>query len=182
MAVRACRVHTTPVGNCFACQALTLPRGGTPGARLTRAVHRGPLVRLVPSEHEEQAAFFAWAEIEKARIPELEELFAVPNFSGRLGNVPPVAAIRQAELLNAEGRKKGVEDVLLLIPRGRYHGWLGETKRVDATDSDVRAEQRWWHVRHRARGYRVDVCKGCEALRAAVLAYLALPECSEASR
>lgn len=188
MAVRAgnsCRVHTTPVGNCLACQGLNLPRGGSAGgaaggaagARPTRAATRTPVVRLVPSEHDEQAAFIDWtrAELAAGRHPELDELFAVPNFSGRMGQL----TARQSALLNAEGRRKGVEDLMLLVPRGHYHGLLLETKRIDATPSDVRPAQRWWHEVHRRRGFRVEVCKGAEALKAATLAYLALPDVPE---
>ena len=122
----------------------------------------------VPSEHDEQVRLFQWAELASKRYPELAEMFAVPNFSGRLGK----ATARHSARLNAEGRKAGVEDIMLLVPRGGYHGLLIEMKRVNATPSDTRPEQRAWHEAHRARGYCVWVCKGFEDARRAVLEYL----------
>ena|SRR5690242_12310535 len=133
-------------------------------------------VRIVPSEHEEQVALFAWAHLISARHPELAELFAVPNFSGRLGKAPPIAAIRQAQALKIEGRKPGVEDVMLLVARGGYHGLLIEMKRINAVPSDVKPEQRAWHKAHIKRGYRVEVCKGAEEAKAVLLDYLAQPK------
>lgn len=134
-------------------------------------------VRRAPSRHEhvEQAEFIAWCDRWAIRHPELARFAAVPNFSGRLGKVPPIAAIRQAQRLNAEGRRKGYPDLVLDVARGGYHGLRLETKRTDATDSDVSPEQRDWHAWLTAQGYRVVVCKGLAELQAAALAYLALP-------
>lgn len=128
-----------------------------------------------PLEHVEQSSLFAWAKKHEKEHPELSELFAVPNFSGRLGRVPPIAAIRQAQKLNREGRKKGIEDVMLLIARGGYHGLLVEMKRRDATDSDVSPEQRRWHKKHTCRGYKVVVARGWEEASKAILDYIAQP-------
>lgn len=181
-----CRAHvTTPVLNCLSCQGLTLPKSHK--ARNPLAVQRSAIeraavqkiatTRAVPLEHEEQAEVFAWTARPDvlAELPELAELFAVPNFSGRLGNTPPVAAIRQAEKLNREGRKKGVEDVMLLAARGGYHGWLGEMKRVNGTASDVSPEQVAWHMVHVKRGYCVVVCYGAEHMKNELRTYLSLP-------
>lgn len=126
-------------------------------------------------EHVEQAEFIAWANAMAGRVPELGRFVAVPNFSGRLGKVPPIAAIRQAQRLNAEGRRKGYPDLILDVKRGGYAGLRLETKRTDATPSDVSAEQRDWHRWLRSQGYHVVVCKGFPELQAAALAYLALP-------
>lgn len=158
----ACPVHTTPVENCLACKGLTTPKRSRRGP---------PKLRLVPTEHEEQTAFFVWAEQTAKVHPELKELFAVPNFSGRLGKL----TIRHSMFLNAEGRKKGIEDVFLLVARGGYHGLLLEMKRTDATASDVSPEQVMWHKVHALRGFKVVVCKGAEAMKEAVLEYLKQP-------
>lgn len=123
---------------------------------------------VLPTEHEEQVRLFQWAELASKRYPELAEMFAVPNFSGRLGK----ATARHSAHLNAEGRKPGVEDVMLLVPRGKYHGLLIEMKRQHYTPSDVRPEQRAWHEAHRARGFCVWVCAGFEDARRVVLNYL----------
>ena len=163
-----CDVHKdAPALNCLVCAGLTLPRR----KRRTRTA------TTAPTEHEEQAAFFAWTRDPSvlAEYPEVEECFAVPNFSGRFGNSPPVYAIRQAQMLNEEGRKAGVEDVMLLVARGGYHGLLLETKRVNAAPSAVAPEQRKWHAIHFKRGYKVVVCRGREELKATVIEYLSQP-------
>lgn len=129
----------------------------------------------VPTEHAEQVALMTWARIMAVtgRHPELAYLTAVPNFSGRLGNAPPIAAIRQAQRLKKEGRRKGYPDLLLDVARGGYHGWRGEMKREKG--GTVSMEQKAWHIWLQAQGYRVDVCKGSEAMQAALVAYLTLP-------
>lgn len=124
----------------------------------------------VPTEHDEQVALFQWAELASKRYPELAEMFAVPNFSGRLGK----ATARHSAHLNAEGRKAGVEDVMLLVPRGQFHGLLIEMKRQRYTPSDVKPEQRAWHDAHRSRGYCVWVCAGFEDARRVIVDYLSM--------
>ncbi|HEX5437124.1 MAG TPA: hypothetical protein VFW98_08190 [Gemmatimonadaceae bacterium] len=128
---------------------------------------------LVPTEHQEQVALFAWAGVMAARYPELDEMFAVPNAGGYKGGYGSnrLLAIRAKR----EGVKPGIEDVMLLVARGGWHGLLMELKRVDATPSDVKQAQRTWHKRHALRGFRVEVCKGAEAAEAVLLDYLALP-------
>jgi hypothetical protein len=128
---------------------------------------------LVATEHQEQSLLFQWSELAKGRTPELGLLFAIPNFSGRLGNMPPVAAIKQAQALNAEGRKKGVPDVMLPVPRGSYHGLFVEMKRVRG--STTSAEQRAWLDALRAQGYHAIRCLGWEQARQEIMTYLTTP-------
>lgn len=130
---------------------------------------------FVPSEHTEQVLLFEWAALRAHQVPVLKELFAVPNFSGRLGRVPPVAAIKQAQALNAEGRKPGIEDVILLVPHDEFHGLLIELKCLNAVPSDVTPEQVAWHMTHRSRGYAVGVCRGWEAAATLITDYLEVP-------
>ena len=73
------------------------------------------------AEHIEQSLLFQWAEHASGRYPELKLLFAIPNFSGRLGKVPPLAARIQAGKLKREGRKRGVPDICLPVARGGFH-------------------------------------------------------------
>jgi len=121
-------------------------------------------VARVPLEHHEQRALFSWARVTKKALPELGEMFAVPNGAR--------TAMSVAKRLKAEGLKKGVEDVMLLVARGGYHGLLIEMKRVNGVDSDVSDEQREWHDIHRARGFLVVVCNGAEEAKAVLLSYL----------
>lgn len=125
------------------------------------------------SEHDEQRDLFAWMEVAQAQHSELRLAFAIPNFSGRLGNAPPIAAIRQAQKLKAEGRKVGVPDLMLPVACGVYHGLFIEMKRADGTPSAVGPEQAEWHQALILQGYRVYVCYGFEQARDAVLGYLA---------
>jgi hypothetical protein len=93
-------------------------------------------------------------------------MFAIPNFAGRLGRL---TAIHGAKL-KREGRKRGVPDVMLPIPRGRYHGLFVEMKRVRG--GTVTAEQRAWLEALGAQGYRAVRCRGWEEAREEIMAYL----------
>jgi hypothetical protein len=125
---------------------------------------------LVASEHAEQSLLFQWACVAEGQHPELALLFAIPNFSGRLGNAPPLAAIRHAQKLNREGRKRGVPDICLPVGRGSHHALYLEMKK--SKGGTVSSEQKAWHAALSAAGNRVVVCKGWEAGRDALLAYL----------
>ena len=120
----------------------------------------------VPSEHDEQVRLFQWAELAAGRYPELREMFAVPNGGHRHKAT--------AGKLRAEGVKAGVEDVMLLVPRGKYHGLLIEMKRADSHPSDTKLAQVAWHRVHEARGYCVWVCRGFEEARRVVMDYLSM--------
>jgi hypothetical protein len=120
------------------------------------------------SEHAEQVEVFRWAADMGATHPELLELFAVPNGARTATTV--------AKRLKAEGLKKGVEDVLLLVARGGWHGLCLELKRADGVPSDVKPAQREWHAIHTRRGYRVVVCFGAEEAKRVLLEYLTLPK------
>lgn len=137
-------------------------------------------LNLSPLEHIEQALLFQWAEIAKARHPDLEWLYAIPNFSGRLGKIPPKAALIQAAKLNREGRKKGYPDVGLDVARKQYHGLRIELKRQQGGTS--KPDQKRWHERLRAQDYCVVVCLGWEAARDVIVNYLSLDPSPPLSR
>lgn len=121
---------------------------------------------LLPSEHAEQTLLFEWAHYATARAPELGLLFAIPNFSGRLGK----ATARHGGSLNREGRKKGVPDVFLPVARGPYHGLFLEMKRLDG--GRLSPEQRSWIDALRSMDYRVEVCAGWEQAKRVLCEYL----------
>lgn len=123
------------------------------------------------SEHDEQSLLFQWAEHASGRIPELKLLFAIPNFSGRLGKVPPVAAIRQAQKLNREGRKKGVPDICLPVARGGFHACYIELK---APGGKATREQIAWQIALNEAGNFASVAIGWEAARRTLESYLSL--------
>lgn len=134
-----------------------------PGVR-----RRGIAPAAVPTEHQEQAALFKWAELSVGKYPDLEWLYAIPNFPGHVGGF--TARINAGRRAKAEGRKKGYPDIGLDLARGDYVGLRIEMKRVKGGSLDL--EQKRWHERLRANGIRVEVCKGWEAARDVLVDYL----------
>lgn len=120
----------------------------------------------IPTESQEQVSLFAWADVAKSTTPELEWLFHVPNGGAR----HPVAAAR----LKLEGVKAGVPDLLLLVPRGGFHGLAVELKRRKGGYAS--AEQKKWLQALTAAGYKAVVCKGWEDARDTIMEYLRLEQ------
>lgn len=143
--------------------------GGTPGP--TPRTPRVPSL-AVRSEHLEQAGFVGRVTAMVGRYPHWELLYAIPNFSGRLGNTPTVALIKQARRHNAEGRKKGVRDLCLPVTHGPYHGLYLELKR--RVGGKIEAVQRRFVARLRGQGYAVAVCRGEDAAWCVLRRYEAL--------
>lgn len=113
------------------------------------------------SEHDEQAALFAWAEANEAAHPELAMLFAIPNGGAR----HPATAGR----LKAEGVKAGVPDMFLAVRRGRFGGLFVELKRKPNKPT---VQQQAWIERLRYYGYAAVVCYGAAEAQQAIMAYL----------
>lgn len=124
-----------------------------------------PRARTGQPEHDEQVILFAWAALAERQYPELRWLFAVPNWIG-------TRTEKHGAYLKAEGRKAGVPDVWLPIPRPPYHGCVIEMKAGRNQPSDA---QREWLVALEAAGWCVHVCYGWEAARNVLLDYLAGP-------
>ena len=119
------------------------------------------LVRV--SEHDEQAALFAWAALQARKWPELELLFAIPNGSHR--------HISVARKLKAEGVKPGIPDLFLPVPRPvDFH--LGLWLEMKVKPNKPTADQLWWHDRLRRVGYRVVVCYSADEARLVITTYL----------
>lgn len=133
---------------------------------------RAPITH--PSEHLEQARFVLWTQLEAGKHPTFSLVFSIPNHSGHAG--AQIARWNAGNRLKAEGRKRGVPDLLYPVARGRYHGLFIEMKRVRGGSVD--ADQRAWHQALREQGYAVVVCKGAEAAKAALLAYETAGECT----
>jgi hypothetical protein len=119
-------------------------------------------VKVIPTEHQEQAALFEWAAFQECVWPELRLLHAIPNGGKR----DKVTAAR----LKAEGVKPGVPDVCLPVPRGDKHGLYIEMKRRKG--GTVSADQLKWIENLMRQGYECHVCRGCEEARMTILAYL----------
>jgi hypothetical protein len=115
------------------------------------------------TEHDEQAALFAWADAMQAQHPELSMLFAIPNGGQRH---PAVAA-----QLKAEGVRAGVPDTFLAVQRGKFGGLFVELKRANRKNHATPAQQEWI-ARLRHYGYAAIVAYGCDEARQAIMAYL----------
>lgn len=125
-----------------------------------------PIVRR--SEHDEQVAVIEWAEWEARQWPELRNLFAVPNAGQRHPAV--------GRKMRKEGLKRGVPDLFLDVPRGRYHGLRIEMK---VRPNTLTPEQQDWMTRLTDQGYYVAVCYGAEPAIRTIKAYLQLGEVVE---
>jgi hypothetical protein len=118
-----------------------------------------------PTEHQEQALFFQRLGLSRWKnLP----IFAVPNFAGHHGSA--VSRIVSGKRANAEGRRKGVPDIVVAVVCHGYPGLYIEMKRLRGGSVDP--EQKGWHRKLAAQGYAVAVCKGHEAAWTALTQYL----------
>lgn len=88
-------------------------------------------------------------------------LFAVPN-GGARNRVT-------AAILKGEGVVAGVADLLLLVPRGGYHGLAIEMKTKTGHQSD---SQKAWQRAVESQGYRYSLCRSLVEFRRLVDEYL----------
>lgn len=100
------------------------------------------------TEHAMQCALMEWVLEQCADLPDLAMLFAVPNGGHR--------DARTGARLKAEGVRKGIVDLLLLVPRGGYHGAALELKLPSNRPS---RDQQCWLDAWEALGYRVACCR-----------------------
>lgn len=108
-----------------------------------------------------QAECYRWCWNEKPETRRL--LFHVEN--ERTGSNVVDGARRRAMGLVA-----GVSDLILMMPRGRWHGLCIEMKTPDGHQSD---EQRTWQALVERQGYRYVVCRSLESFKITVEDYLA---------
>lgn len=134
------------------------------------------LKEWLPSEEQEQIAIFEWAKLMEGKEPRLALLHASMN--GILTNAAFGAKLKRL------GRKKGVPDMFLPVPRNwhmgekpaswcdwpAYYGLWIELKRVEG--GVVSPEQKWWHQQLTEMGYRVEVCKGAKQAIERITEYL----------
>ena len=70
---------------------------------------------------------------------------------------------KQAVNMKRMGYKKGICDVLIFEPRGKYHGLCIEMKKsMEQGKGIVSQEQLQWLHELGERGYKAVVCYGCE--------------------
>lgn len=118
--------------------------------------------RLLPTEAEEQATLFSWAEMQSEKYPELALMYHISNGGSRKKS--------EAARFKAEGVKGGVPDIVLPVARGGYHGLYIELKRLKG--GRVEKNQQEWHDRLREQGYAVYVCRGWKQASECLVEYL----------
>jgi len=120
------------------------------------------VVRVVPTESDEQAAVIEWAGIMTYRFPCLALLYAIPNGAR--------VSWSQAKKLKREGMQAGVPDLCLPVARNGYHGLYVEMKRQKRARSNM--SQARWQDMLRAQGHAVRVCKGAQDAITTIFAYI----------
>lgn len=117
-----------------------------------------------PSESQEQKALFQWAALAEQKYPELRLMHHVPN--GGLRDA------RTAVNLKREGVKRGVPDISLPVPRGKYHGLYIEMK---VGKNKLTKEQQQWFKSLEEEGYATHVCYSWLEAREVIEKYLSEP-------
>lgn len=117
-----------------------------------------------PTESEEQQALFRWAAYESGAHPELMLLYHIPNEGQR--------SRATGARLRAEGLKRGVPDLCLPVPRGKWHGLYIELKRLRG--GRVSDEQQRWLDALNEQGYFAVVCRGWQQAAAEIQNYLGI--------
>ena len=128
------------------------------GYRPVRSCRANPY----PTESQEQAALFQWAQRMEGRMPELAMLHAIPN--------GVYLTKRTGSLLKRTGVKRGVPDICLPVARQGCHGLYIELKRVKG--SHISREQLKWMDALARQGYQCAICKGWEMARDVIIDYL----------
>lgn len=132
-----------------------------------------PVYKVKRSEHDEQVALLEWAALNEFRLPDLRWLFAVPN-GARLTWKTDNRGNRyssEAQRLRKEGLKRGVPDLFLPVPKGRFHGMFIEMKAEGGEPSD---EQMAWLEALNDRGYLAALAFGFEEATELIEDYLSL--------
>ena len=107
---------------------------------------------LSEAKHQENVIKWTQQPSVHDRWPELSLLHHIPNGGTR----KPA----EAKHLKDQGVKRGVPDLCLPVPRGKYHGLYIEMKTEHGHTSD---EQEWWGDKLSAQGYAWKVCHGWQA-------------------
>ena len=128
------------------------------GYRPVRSCRANPY----PTESQEQAALFQWAQRMEGSIPELAMLHAIPNGEYRTK--------RTGSLLKRTGVKRGVPDICLPVARGGYHGLFIELKRQHGNTTTK--NQNTWLADLREQGYATAVAYGWEQAAKIITDYM----------
>lgn len=114
-----------------------------------------------PTEAQEQAAVFEWAQWNIGKYPALKWMHHIPNGGTR----HPAEAAN----LKRQGVRPGVSDVFLPTARGGYHGLYIEMKSKTGKPSD---NQREFVEAMIGEGYKAIFCYGADEAICAIEKYL----------
>ena len=118
----------------------------------------------IPTESEEQQALFRWASWKMGQKPELALLYHIPNEGKR--------SKTQGARLKREGLSKGIPDICLPVPHGRYSSLYIELKRQKG--SSATKEQKEKIELLNKYGCYARVCKGWEEAAKVIEWYMEL--------
>ena len=115
-----------------------------------------------PTEAQEQEALFRWAAYSRGKYPALELLYHIPNEGQRSGFT--------GYRMKLQGLRRGVPDICLPVPSGRFAALYIELKR--RKDGRVSEEQKGWIAALNRVGCRAVVCRGWDEAREEIERYL----------
>lgn len=119
-------------------------------------------------EADQQRKLFQWTTFIRAKYPEIDLMFHIPNGGSRNK--------LEAANLKKQGVKAGVPDLFLPVSRGGYHGLFIELKHGKNKPTEKQTE---WLKSLNEQGYAVAVCYGCNEASKKILKYLKLGEINE---
>ena len=119
-------------------------------------------------EADQQRKLFQWTTFIRAKHPEIDLMFHIPNGGSRNK--------LEAANLKKQGVKAGVPDLFLPVSRGGYHGLFIELKYGKNKPSEKLTV---WLNNLNDQGFAVAVCYGCDEASEKILKYLKLGEINE---
>jgi len=112
-------------------------------------------------EDDLQKACITWFDYQYPKLKNL--LFHVPNGGHR--------NIREAARLKSQGVRPGVSDLILLIPKGEFHGMCIEMKSEKGKVSKLQNE---WFMEVDSNGYYCFICHNFNLFKLKINQYLNL--------
>ena len=129
-----------------------------------------------PSEHEEQAAYVRWLELQAVlrKYPDLLIGYANINEQKFAPGETRIGRIKRLKKLKAQDHKAGVPDFTLPIPRYPYHGLYIEFK--SRNPKAMTSDDQKHYIKSLTRlGYLTEVCWGSDQAIIVTETYLKLP-------
>lgn len=116
---------------------------------------------MTESQHQMQVIKWSQQAHIRQAYPELKLLYHIPN-ERKCSQIT-------GRLLKLMGLKKGVPDLHLPVPRGKWHGLYIEMKTEKGKTSEA---QDWWLLELQKQGYCCAVCHGWQDAVDVLEAYL----------